>query len=54
MVRPAIFEWNRKQRVYQQVSRDGFIQPGRGVWIFSNSERTIALPAPYGLRLSIS
>jgi hypothetical protein len=54
MVRPAIFEWNRKQRVYQQVPRDSFIQPGRGVWIFSHSERTIALPSPYGLRLSIS
>ncbi|HEU4752652.1 MAG TPA: hypothetical protein VFU47_06040, partial [Armatimonadota bacterium] len=54
LIRPALYEWDRKRGVYVQVAKDAFVQPGRGIWIYSTNERVIALPSPYGLKLSIT
>lgn len=53
-IRPSLYRWNTKTRVYDLLTRDSLIKPGDGIWIFAASERTIVWPAPYGIGLSIT
>ncbi len=54
LIRPGLFQHNRRTNQYDQVNREDVIQPGRGVWVFSNGERSVVFPAPVGTGISIT
>ncbi len=53
-IRGSLFQYNRKLNRYEELTRDSVVQPGRGVWLFSNGERGIVFPAPFGRGISIT
>jgi len=53
LIRAGLFEYNKKTGQYVALSRESIIQPGHGVWIFSNGERNIVWPPPQGPQISI-
>lgn len=53
-IRPSIYQFNRKTRKYELLGKDDVINPGRGIWIYSNGERNIVWPPPQGPQLSIT
>jgi hypothetical protein len=54
LIRRALFQYNRKTGVYEQLTATSVIQPGRGVWVFSNLEQAIVWRAPSGSGVSIT
>lgn len=53
-IRPSIYQFNRKTRKYELLGKDDVINPGRGIWVYSNGERNIVWPPPQGAQLSIT
>jgi len=53
-IRRGAFEYNHRTGRYVPLTPESLVTPGKGIWIFSNSERNIVWPAPYGPRLSIT
>ncbi|MFN3648372.1 MAG: hypothetical protein ACK47B_02225 [Armatimonadota bacterium] len=47
-IRPSLYEWDFVRREYKQLGADSILQPGRGVWIYANTERRIRWPQPEG------
>lgn len=54
LVRPGLFEWNRKTLRYDQLTKESTVAPGKGIWIFSFGERNIVWPNPQGPQISIT
>lgn len=48
LIRPSLYEFNRKTRVYDRLSADAVLNPGRGFWIYSFGEQTLVFPVPVG------
>lgn len=53
LIRPSLYEFNRKTRVYDRLSLDAVLNPGRGFWIYSFGEQTMVWPVPVGPDISI-
>jgi hypothetical protein len=54
LIRAALYEFDETLGQYRQLGPDDLINPGRGIWIYANSERDILFPAPQGPSLSIT
>lgn len=52
-IRPTLYQWNRKTQVYDRLTQDSVLSPGKGVWIYSTSERVMLWPAPTGPEISV-
>lgn len=53
-IRPDLYSYDRKTKRYVKLNRDSTLQPGQGIWVFSNAERNIVWPAPQGPEISIT
>jgi len=47
-IRPTLYQYNRLTGLYEKLSQDAIINPGRGIWIYSTAQRIMLWPAPYG------
>jgi len=54
LIRPSLYEFNRKTRVYDRLSQDAVLNPGRGFWIYSFGEQTLVWPVPVGPDITVS
>jgi hypothetical protein len=54
LIRSNLYTFNRKRNVYEAVSINSQIPPGKGVWVYSTREQSFLWPAPEGPELSIT
>ncbi len=47
-IKATLYEYNYRTARYDALTRDSVVSPGRGVWMFSATERNVLWPEPIG------
>ncbi|HTE17866.1 MAG TPA: hypothetical protein VK689_05735, partial [Armatimonadota bacterium] len=48
LIRPNLYDYDRITRTYRKLDPNSQLRPGHGFWIYSNRERDLYWPRPFG------